>query len=105
MGHHLAVTPETKVTVTREDAGGRQAFVLRVDGARLGSLDFTRPEAGVMRIEYVEVAPELRGRGLGRQLVQAAVDWARDSDLKVVPICGYARAVITRDPEMSTVLR
>jgi hypothetical protein len=99
------MTPDATVTVTREDAGGGQQFVLRVDGARLGSLDFTRPEAGVLRIEYVEVAPELRGSGLGRQLVQAAVDWARDSDLKVVPICGYARAVITRDPEMRTVLR
>lgn len=89
------MTPDGKVTVTREGAGGGQ-FVLRVDGARLGSLDFTLPEAGVMRIEYVEVAPELRGSGLGRQLVQAAVDWARDSELTVVPICGYARAVITR---------
>ncbi|MFA5910496.1 MAG: GNAT family N-acetyltransferase [Vicinamibacterales bacterium] len=97
--------PNATVTVTREGAGGVQAFVLRIDGERLGSLDFTQPDAGMMRIEYVEVAPELRGTGLGRQLVQAAVDWARESHLAVVPICGYARAVITRDPEMSALLR
>lgn len=97
--------PNAKVTVTREEAGGIQEFVLRVDGQRLGSLDFTRPDAGVMRIEYVEVAPELRGTGLGRQLVQAAVDWARDGGLKVVPICGYARAVMTRDSAMSALMR
>jgi len=98
------MAPNPKVTVTREDGGGSQ-FVLHVEGERLGSLDYTRPEAGVMQIEYVEVAPELRGSGLGRQLVQAAVDWARDSDLKIVPICGYARAVISRDPQMSALLR
>ena len=97
--------PNAKVTVTREEADGIQEFVLRVDGQRLGSLDFTRPDAGVMRIEYVEVAPELRGTGLGRQLVQAAVDWARQGDLKVVPICGYARAVMTRDSAMSALMR
>lgn len=96
------MTPNAKVTVTREDGEGAQAFVLRVDGNRLGSLDFTLPGAGVMRIEYVEVAPQLRGSGLGRELVKAAVDWARDSSLKVVPICGYARAVIARDPVMRT---
>lgn len=97
--------PNATVMVTREDANGVQEFVLRIDGERLGSLDFTRPEAGVMRIEFVEVAPELRGTGLGRQLVQAAVDWARESGLKVVPICGYARAVMTRDPGMSALMR
>ncbi len=96
------MTPNAKVTVTREDGEGAQKFVLRVDGDRLGSLDFTLPGAGVMRIEYVEVAPELRGSGLGRELVKAAVDWALDSNLKVVPICGYARAVIARDPDMRT---
>lgn len=95
----------TDVKVTREDGDGAQEFVLRVDGERLGSLDFTRPEPGTLRIEYVEVAPELRGSGLGRELVQAAVDWARDSDMKIVPICGYARAVIMRDPAMSKLLK
>ena len=99
------MAPNPTVTVTRDDGGGTHEFVLHVDGERLGSLDYTRPESGVMRIEYVEVAPQLRGSGLGRQLVQAAVDWARVSDLKIVPICGYARAVITRDPEMSKQLR
>ena len=97
--------PDPVIAVTREEGSGAQEFILRVDGERLGSLDYTRPEAGVMRIEYVEVAPELRGSGLGRQLVQAAVDWAREGDLKIVPICGYARAVIARDPAMSALLR
>lgn len=99
------MTPNHTATVTREEAAGTQEFVLRVGGERLGSLDFALPEAGVMRIDYVEVAPQLRGSGLGRQLVEAAVDWARESGLKIVPICGYARAVMTRDPVMSKLLR
>ena len=56
------------------------------------------PTRRVLRIEYVEVAPELRGTGLGRKLVEAAVDWAKETDQKVVPICSYARMVIQRDP-------
>ena len=99
------MTPNPKVTVTREEGSGAQEFVLHVDGERLGSLDFDRPEAGVLRIDYVEVAPELRGTGLGRQLVEAAVDWARAENMRIVPICGYARAVIARDPAMSQLLR
>jgi predicted GNAT family acetyltransferase len=85
-----------KITIEREELNGAHEFVLRVDGERLGFLEYTRPEAGVMRIEYVEVAPELRGSGLGQQLVEKAVAFARDASLKVIPICSYARAVIER---------
>lgn len=96
---------EKKVTIEREELNGVHEFVLRLDGERFGSLEFTRPEVGVLRIEYVEVAPELRGSGLGHQLVSAAVEWAKATDMKIVPICGYARAVISRDPSMSPQLR
>lgn len=88
------------VMIEREELNGAHEFVLRIDGERCGFLEFTRPDADVMRIEYVEVAPELRGTGLGRQLVEKAVGFAKDHHLKVVPICSYARAVIQRDPAL-----
>ncbi len=96
---------DRKVSIEREELNGVHEFVLRVDGERLGFLEFTRPEVGVMRIEYVEVSPELRGTGLGRQLVAKAIDFAKDTKLRVVPICGYARAVIARDPAMAMTIR
>jgi uncharacterized protein len=96
---------DRKVTIEREELNGSHEFVLRIDGERFGFLEFTRPDAGVMRIEYVEVSPELRGTGLGKQLVEKAVAFARAGNLKVVPICSYARAVIQRDPAMSAATR
>ena len=93
-----------KVSIDREELNGVHEFVLRIDGERLGFLEFTRPEVGLMRIEYVEVSPELRGTGLGRQLVAKAIDFAKETELRVVPICSYARAVIQRDPAMSALL-
>lgn len=94
-----------QVSIEREEQDGAQEFVLRVDGERVGFLEYTLPDAGVMRIEYVEVAPELRGSGLGRQLVQQAVAFAGDGGLKVVPICSYARAVMQGDPVMSAAIK
>ncbi len=93
------------VSIEREELNGVHEFVLRIDGERLGYLEFTRPDVGVMRIEYVEVSPELRGTGLGRDLVAKAIDFAKEAKLRVVPICSYARAVITRDPAMAVTLR
>jgi uncharacterized protein len=93
------------VTIEREELNGTHEFVLRIDGERSGFLEFTRPDVGVMRIEYVEVAPHLRGMGLGLQLVRKAVAFAKDASLRVVPICSYARVVIERDPSLSAVMK
>jgi predicted GNAT family acetyltransferase len=95
--------PKT-VSIEREELNGVHEFVLRIDGERHGFLEFTRPDVGVMRIEYVEVDPSLRGTGLGLQLVEKAVAFAKETDLKVVPICSYARAVIQRDANLATSL-
>ena len=78
--HHAA--DATTVTIEREELNGVHEFVLRIDGERLGFLEFTRPDVGVMRIEYVEVSPELRGSGLGQQLVEKAVAFAKDANLR-----------------------
>ena len=93
------------VSIEREELNGVHEFVLRIDGERHGFLEFSRPDVGVMRIEYVEVDPALRGTGLGRQLVEKAVAFAKEAELKVVPICPYARAVIQRDANLATSLR
>jgi uncharacterized protein len=93
------------VSIEREELNGVHEFVLRIDGEKCGFLEFTRPDVGMMRIEYVEVSAECRGAGLGRQLVEKAVSFATDSKLRVVPICSYARAVIQRDPALSASLR
>ena len=78
--------------------------MLRIDGERHGYLEFTRPEVGVLHIDYVEVSPHLRGSGLGRQLVEKAVAFANDANLKVVPLCSYARLVMRRDPALAVLL-
>ncbi len=93
------------VTIEREELNGTHEFVLRIDGERSGFLEFTRPDVGVMCIEHVEVSRELRGAGLGQELVQKAVAFAKDANLRVVPICSYARVVIQRDPALGAALK
>jgi uncharacterized protein len=101
---HIRVWDSRGMPVAREVHHGQEEFVLRLDGRRCGFLSFTLPGDGVMNIDYVEVDPELRGSGHGRHLVEAAVAFAQAQQLRVVPICGYARAVIQRSPDLSASL-
>jgi predicted GNAT family acetyltransferase len=92
------------LSLTRDERNGAGRITLTRRGERLGTLDFRRGDDRVVRINYVEVAPRVRGEGHGRALVQAAVDWARADGLRLVPICGYARRVLTSDPAFKDVL-
>lgn len=45
------------------------------------------------------VAPELRGRGVGEQLVMHALDYAREQGRRVVPSCWFVGRVLDQHPE------
>ena len=80
-------------------AGDAGLFKLSVNGRQRGHLLFTLPDRKTMNIDYVEVDPSLRGQGVGKQLVDAAVAWADEHGRRVVPLCSYARAVLARRPK------
>lgn len=95
----------TPLTITRQDDGkGSGQLVLARDGVRLGTLDYRREGEGPLYIDFVEVLSSVRGAGIGRRLVEAAVSWARESHMTVVPICSYSRSVIEGDAALREVL-
>lgn len=50
-------------------------------------------------LTYSEVPEPLRGRGIGEQVVLAALESARERGLKVVPLCSFVADVLRRHPE------
>lgn len=70
----------------------------------------SRFEHGNAKLEYVrrgdavymvhtEVPPELEGRGVAGALARAALDFASEAGLRVVPRCPFVAAYIKRHPE------
>ena len=50
-------------------------------------------------ITHVGVYPELRGQGLAGKIVEAALQYAKENSLRVIPMCSYAAAFIRRNPQ------
>jgi uncharacterized protein len=86
--------------VTVENNETRQRFEIRMDG-HLAKLNY-RVSDGEIDLIHTEVAEELGGRGLGNKLVEAALAYARDNKLKVVPSCSFVSKYLARHPEWNT---
>ncbi|HAV6222767.1 TPA: N-acetyltransferase, partial [Acinetobacter baumannii] len=56
-------------------------------------------------IDATDVNENYRGQGVGRQLLDALVAFVREKDVKVIPLCPYAKSVFDKDPSIGDVLR
>ena len=55
-------------------------------------------------IDHTEVGQSLKGKGIGLQLVKAVVAHARESKIKILPLCPFAKSVFDKKEELRDVL-
>jgi predicted GNAT family acetyltransferase len=91
------VSSDSAVHVSHD--ASQQRFEVRADDA-VAFLAYERRD-GRLVVIHTEVPANLGGRGIGGQLVQAAVALAREDQLKVLPLCPFARTYLRRHPELS----
>jgi predicted GNAT family acetyltransferase len=73
----------------------------RFEAEVAGSVAFVEYALGddKLTLIHTEVPPDLAGQGLGGKIVKAALDYATDQQLKVIPHCPFARSYIERHKE------
>ncbi len=79
-------------------------FEAWIEGTQVGEMTYQRPMPEQMIIDHTRVFDGFEGRGIARQIVLAAVDFARIHSRKIVPVCSYARARLTRTDDYKDVL-
>ena len=76
------------------DAGALR-FSAMLDGEEVGYLTYTLVDR-TMDIEHTVVRPEMRGKGIGSRLVDAACDYAVSSGFTLLTSCSFAAKPPTR---------
>jgi len=90
--------------IKNEESGSKGSFFIDQGGERVASMTYTKAGPGRIIIDHTEVSEILKGKNAGKQLVAAAVDYARKNKLKILPLCPFARSVFARVKEYSDVL-
>ena len=84
-----------KIEVTHKPDKNR--FEISIEGLP-GRLDYLLDGKNFV-ITHVGVHPELRGQGVAGRVVEASLAYARENELRVIPMCSYAAAYIRRNPQ------
>jgi predicted GNAT family acetyltransferase len=78
-------------------------FFIEENNSTVAEMDYRFPVEDTLLIVHTEVDDKLEGQGIGKELVKAAVTYAREKHLRLTATCSYARKVLDRSPEYADV--
>jgi predicted GNAT family acetyltransferase len=90
--------------INREESEGRGKFFIEENGKQLALMTYKKSGKDKIVIDHTEIDESLQGEGIGNDLVEASVKFARENDLKIVATCPFAKKVIDETPEFQDVL-
>jgi predicted GNAT family acetyltransferase len=85
---------ETRMTTLTVVHQAEQHRFVVLDQQRIVAAMSYSPSDGQLIIDHTEVDPAYGRQGLGHQLVDAAVAYARASGRKIVPLCPFVASVL-----------
>lgn len=90
--------------IKQEEKGNKGRFFYEVDGQEKAFMTYNYDGKDKMIISHTEVDSSLKGQGVGYKLVEASVKFARENQIKILPLCSYVASVFKKKSDYSDVL-
>ena len=79
-------------------------FRLPLNGAGEAFIEYAELGPGRLDLLHTVVPPEARDQGIGSEIVEQALRYAREHDLRIVPSCPFVAAYLEEHPEYRDVV-
>jgi uncharacterized protein len=80
------------------------SFYIELEGKVVGEMTYSIAGPELIIIDHTEVGEELKGKGAGAQLLNANVAYARENNIKIIPLCPFAKSMFDKKEELRDVL-
>jgi len=84
--------------------GSNRFYIGDSEDSIMAEITFKPTGDNVITIDHTYVAPELRGQGIAKKLLDRLVTWARTENKKIIPICSYAKQQMENNDEYHDIL-
>ncbi|MDX6181574.1 GNAT family N-acetyltransferase [Flavobacterium sp. Fl-77] len=92
------------MTIEQTNDGRKGYFEALEEGKQAGKMTYTWAGDTKFIIDHTEVNEAFNGKGVGKKMVMAAVEYARENNVKILPLCPFAKSVFDKTPEIHDVL-
>ena len=79
-------------------------FYVSVNGKQEGKMTFVFPGNDKIIIDHTEVNPGNNGKGFGEKMIAKTVRYVRWKNIKIIPLCPFAKNIFDKSPEFRDVL-
>ena len=92
------------MNIKHKQEESKGVFIAEKNGEKAGEMTYSMAGSNKMIIDHTEVNPEFKGQGVGKKMVLAAVEFARENSVKVLPLCPFAKATFDKNDDIQDVL-
>ncbi|KAA3653202.1 MAG: N-acetyltransferase [Bacteroidetes bacterium] len=90
--------------IKHQFSGKTGKFYIQKEGIVGAEMNYFKVDENTINIHHTEVKEQFRGIGLGFLLLEAAVKYARENNLKIIPTCSYAEKLIQKNENFHDIL-
>jgi hypothetical protein len=90
--------------VTQHNWETKGEFAATFDRQKAGLMTYSWAGDDRIIIDHTEVESAYNGKGVGKAMVYKAVEFARENNLKIIPLCPFAKATFQKNEEIRDVL-
>ena len=91
--------------VKRSDHGSKGSFDAYEGPTEAGQMTYSNAGEDIFIIDHTEVNEAFSGRGVGKKLLMAAVEYARQNNKKIIPLCPFAKSMFDKIESIRDVLK
>lgn len=88
-----------KNNIQQKETEGKGMFYIEKEGDIIAELTYTLRDNNIMTLDHTETEPEYSGEGYASTLVEHSVNYARENNLMIDPLCKYAAVQFERHEE------
>ena len=84
--------------------GSKGRFAAMDNEKEAGAIFYTSAGESKIILDHTEVDDAYRGQSIGKKILMFIVEFARENNIKIIPLCPYAKSVFDKTESIRDVL-
>jgi uncharacterized protein len=89
--------------IKHQDNGAKGAFYIEENNKRMAEMTYVW-SGNKLIIDHTDVDASLKGMNIGKQLFDKVIALARAKQVKILPLCPFAKSIFNKNSEYHDVL-